>query len=111
MRRFACVALTALSAAFCGGAHSAAGDAAEAYPSRPIRIIVGLLAPAETSKAIVDKLEAETARALKLPDVSERISSLGAQPVGGTSREFAAFIASEIGKWEKVIRDAGVKLE
>ena len=71
----------------------------------------GLLAPAKTPKAIVDKLEAETARALKLPDVSDRISALGAQPVGGTSREFAAFIASEIRKWEKVIRDAGVKLE
>jgi tripartite-type tricarboxylate transporter receptor subunit TctC len=43
--------------------------------------------------------------------VSERISALGAQPVGGTSREFAAFIAPEIRKWEKVIRSAGVKLE
>jgi tripartite-type tricarboxylate transporter receptor subunit TctC len=71
----------------------------------------GLLAPAKTPKAIVDRLEAESARALKLPDVSERISALGAQPVGGTSAEFAAFIASEIRKWEKVIRDAGVKLE
>jgi tripartite-type tricarboxylate transporter receptor subunit TctC len=71
----------------------------------------GLLAPARTPKGIVDKLEAETARALKSPDVSERISALGAQPVGGTSAEFAAFIAAEISKWQKVIRDAGVKLE
>jgi tripartite-type tricarboxylate transporter receptor subunit TctC len=71
----------------------------------------GLLAPAKTPKAIVDKLQAETTRALKLPEVSERISTLGAQPVGGTSQEYAAFIASEIRKWEKVIRDAGVKLE
>jgi tripartite-type tricarboxylate transporter receptor subunit TctC len=39
------------------------------------------------------------------------LSTLGAQPVGGTSQEYAAFIASEIRKWEKVIRDAGVKLE
>jgi tripartite-type tricarboxylate transporter receptor subunit TctC len=71
----------------------------------------GLLAPAKTPKPIVDRLEAETARAVRLPEVSERISALGAQPVGGTSAEFAAFIASEIRKWEKVIRDAGVKLE
>jgi tripartite-type tricarboxylate transporter receptor subunit TctC len=71
----------------------------------------GLLAPAKTPKAIVDKLQAETTRALKLPEVSERLSTLGAQPVGGTSQEYAAFIASEIRKWEKVIRDAGVKLE
>lgn len=71
----------------------------------------GLFAPARTPKGIVDKLEAEAARAVKAPDVSERIAALGAQPVGGTSRDFAAFIASEITKWEKVIREAGVKLE
>ena len=71
----------------------------------------GLLAPAKTPRPVVAKLEAETARALKLPDVSERINGLGAQPVGGTSAQFAAFIASEIRKWEKVIHDAGVKLD
>ena len=71
----------------------------------------GLLAPSKTPKGIVDKLEAEAVRAVKSPDVNDRISALGAQPVGGTSREFAAFIASEIRKWQKVIRDAGVKLE
>jgi len=71
----------------------------------------GLLAPAKTPKAIVDKLAAETQRILKLPDVSERIVALGAQPVGGTPQEYAAFIRSEIAKWQKVIRDAGVKAE
>ena len=62
-------------------------------------------------KPIVEKLAAETRRILKLPDVSERISGLGAQPVGGTPQEYAAFIQSEINKWRKVIHDAGVKLE
>ena len=71
----------------------------------------GLLAPAKTPKAIVDKLAGETQRILKLPDVNERIVALGAQPVGGTPQEYAAFIRSEITKWQKVIRDAGVKAE
>ena len=43
--------------------------------------------------------------------VRERITGLGAQPVGGTPQEFRAFIRSEIAKWQKVIRDAGVKVE
>jgi tripartite-type tricarboxylate transporter receptor subunit TctC len=71
----------------------------------------GLLAPAKTPKAIVGKLSAETARIVKLPDVNKRISELGAEPVGGTPQEYAAFIQSEIAKWRKVIKDAGVKLE
>ena len=71
----------------------------------------GLLAPAQTPKVVVDKLAAETARILKLPEVRERISGLGAQPVGGTPHEYAKFIQAETTKWEKVIRTAGVKLE
>ena len=71
----------------------------------------GLLAPAKTPRPVVERLAAETARILKLPDVNERISGLGAQPVGGTPREYAAFIQTEIAKWQKVIRNAGVKVE
>ena len=71
----------------------------------------GLAAPRGTPKAIVDTLSAETARILRLPDVNERLSGLGAQPVGGTPEEFAAFIQSETVKWRKVIQDAGVTLE
>ena len=56
-------------------------------------------------------MKTETQRILKLPDVRERIVALGAQPVGGTPDEYRAFIRSEIAKWQKVIRDAGVKLE
>jgi tripartite-type tricarboxylate transporter receptor subunit TctC len=71
----------------------------------------GLVAPAATPKPIVQALWAETARILKLPDVSRRISELGAEPVGSTPQEYAAFIQSEIVKWRGVIKDAGVRLE
>ena len=70
-----------------------------------------LFAPAKTSRAVVQRLAAETQRILKLPDVSERLGSLGASPVGSTPQELAAFNASEITKWRKVINDANVKLE
>jgi tripartite-type tricarboxylate transporter receptor subunit TctC len=71
----------------------------------------GLLAPAGTPKPIVDKLTAETQRILKLPDVHERISSLGAEIVGSSSAEFGALIKSEIAKWAKVIKEAHVELQ
>ena len=71
----------------------------------------GLLAPVGTQKAIVDKLAIETSRILKLPDVSRRISELGADPVGGTPQQFTALIKSEITKWAKVIKDANVELQ
>ncbi len=71
----------------------------------------GLVAPTNTPKAVVDKLATETQRILKLPDVNERLSSLGAEPVGDRPEQFAAFIKSEIAKWAKVIKDANVELQ
>ena len=71
----------------------------------------GLLAPAGTPRAVVELLAAETARILQLPDVSRRISELGAEPVGGTPQQFTELIKSEIAKWAKVIKDANVELQ
>ena len=71
----------------------------------------GLLAPAGTPKPVIDKLATETQRILKLPDVNERLSGLGAEPVGDRPEQFAAHIKSEITKWAKVIKDANVELQ
>ncbi len=71
----------------------------------------GLVAPAGTPKPIVEKLATETQRILKLPDVNERLSALGAEPVGDSPTQFAAHITSEIAKWAKVIKDANVELQ
>ena len=71
----------------------------------------GLLAPANTPRDIVNKLSAETARILKMPDVNSRLSDLGAEPVGSTPAEFDAHIKAEIVKWAKVIKDANVELQ
>ncbi len=71
----------------------------------------GLLAPANTPRDIVNKLSAETARILKMPDVNSRLSDLGAEPVGSTPAKFDAHIKAEIVKWAKVIKDANVELQ
>ncbi len=71
----------------------------------------GLLATAGTPKVIVDKLSAETARIVRLPDVNKRISELGGEPVGNSPAQFAALIQAEITKWAKVIKDAKVELQ
>ena len=71
----------------------------------------GILAPAGTPEPILKKLNAEINRILKLPDVVERLSADGSVPQGGTSEEFAAFIASEEKRWGQVVRAANIKAE
>jgi tripartite-type tricarboxylate transporter receptor subunit TctC len=69
----------------------------------------GVSAPARTPKEIVERINADVARILRSPDVSEKIRNEGAEPAVMTPEQFAAFIRSEIAKWSKVIRIAGVK--
>ncbi len=71
----------------------------------------GLLAPANTPREVIAKLNAESVRILKLPDVRERMISAGSEPMGNTPREFAAFIDAEIIKWAKVIKESGAKAD
>ncbi len=70
----------------------------------------GLLAPAGTPKEIVDKIYAETARTLAMPEVRKKFDELGLEPIGNTPAEFAAVIKKETPEWAKVIKDAGIKL-
>ena len=84
---------------------------AESLPGFLTGSFQGLLAPAGTPKAVIDKLANETQRILKLPDVAERIAALGAEAVGDRPEQFTAHIKSEIAKWAKVIKDANVELQ
>lgn len=68
----------------------------------------GVLAPAGTPPAIVSALHDELAKVLALPDVRDRLGKLGADVVASTPDEFARYLASEISKWSKVIKAAGV---
>ncbi len=71
----------------------------------------GVLAPAGTPHEIVTRLHAEIVRALRLPDLRERLAADGAEAVGSTPEEFAAFIQSEIEKWTAVAKSAGIRPE
>lgn len=68
----------------------------------------GLFAPAGTPRAIVAKLSREVARILKLPEIHDRLSGQGAEPVGSSPDEFSAVIRSDIAKWGKVVKAARV---
>jgi tripartite-type tricarboxylate transporter receptor subunit TctC len=70
----------------------------------------GLMAPAGTAPAIIDKLYRKTASTLAAPDVREKLSQLGLDVVGNSPVEFAAVIAREIPQWAKVIKAAGIRL-
>ena len=71
----------------------------------------GLVAPAATPKDALVKINAAAVRALRAPEVVERLSSQGAEPVGNSAEEWGAFIRSEIGKWAKVVRAANMKAD
>jgi tripartite-type tricarboxylate transporter receptor subunit TctC len=68
----------------------------------------GLLAPAGTPQDIVQKMQRDVARGLAQPDVRERLAGLGADPVGSTPEEFTAWIKSELEKWTRVVKGAGL---
>lgn len=84
---------------------------AETVPGYEITQWWGLSASAKTPAAIVNRLHADAARTVNLPEVRERLSREGAQPVGGTPREFDAFIASERKRLGDVIRKADIPPE
>jgi tripartite-type tricarboxylate transporter receptor subunit TctC len=71
----------------------------------------GVSAPAKTPRAIVERLNTEFVNAIKSPDLRERLAKVGADPVGNTTEQYTAFVQSEITKWDKVIRAAGIKGE
>ena len=72
---------------------------------------VGILAPAKTPKAIVDRLQRELAAVLKDPEVANRYATLGIEPVGNTPEQFGQQIRADLARWEKVVKQAGIKVE
>lgn len=71
----------------------------------------GLLAPAGTPKDVVAKLNAEANKALAAADTREKLAAAGVEPAGGTPAQFAAFIQSEMARWAKVAKAAGLEPE
>jgi tripartite-type tricarboxylate transporter receptor subunit TctC len=80
-------------------------------PGYEVTNFFGMSAPAKTPRAILERLHSETVRALKSPDVRDKLVGLGADPVGNTMEQYAAFMQNEIAKWAKVIKAAGIKAD
>ncbi|SDD78993.1 Tripartite-type tricarboxylate transporter, receptor component TctC [Cupriavidus sp. YR651] len=71
----------------------------------------GLLAPAGTPHDIINRIQQEVAKSLATPAMRERLVAQGADPVGNTPEQFAAFIRAEHTKWAKVVKDSGAKVD
>lgn len=71
----------------------------------------GLFAPAKTSPAVVDKLSSDIARVIAVNDLRERFTALGIETVGSSPAEFSRFFVSELNKWPKVVKAAGIEAQ
>lgn len=86
--------------------------AAEAgIPGHEGDTLTGIVVPAATPKDVVERLNAEIKKLVALPDVKEKLETLGFVPVADTPAEFGARIKLETAKWAKVINDAKIKIE
>jgi tripartite-type tricarboxylate transporter receptor subunit TctC len=81
------------------------------YPGFEVTSWFGLLAPAGTPAAIVSRVNAESVKALALPDVSGALKKMGFDAVGGTPDQFAAHIKSEVERFTKLVKATGITVE
>jgi len=81
------------------------------YPGFEAATWSGLIAPAGTPKAVIDRLNAEANKALGTDAMKQKLMEDGSTPLGGTPEQFAAFIRTEHAKWGAAVRDAGIKLD
>ena len=84
---------------------------AAGLPGYEVSVWYGVLAPAGTPPAVVNRLHAELVKIVQSPDVATRFAALGAEPLHNTPEQFAAFLKSDLVKWTKVVRDSGAKID
>lgn len=84
---------------------------AEVLPGYEATSWVGLMVPAHTPPAVINRLAADAGVALAQPALLSRVRELGAEPGGGTPDSFAGFLSADVAKWRRVVREAGVKPE
>jgi tripartite-type tricarboxylate transporter receptor subunit TctC len=80
-------------------------------PGYEVKSWQGILAPAKTPQAVIDKLSREIANILRTPEVRDNLLNMGADPFIGTAQEFSALIKADLVKYAKLIRDAKIKIE
>ena len=71
----------------------------------------GVFATAGTPDAVIARLQSEISKIVKIPEIRDRFLALGAEPVGSTPEQFAAFYRAEVLKWAKVVKDSGAQID
>jgi len=85
--------------------------AEQGYPGYEATLWWGLAAPAGAPQPVIEKLHAEIARIVRMPDVQERFAAVGVDLIGNTPRQFAEFLDTEIARMRKLAAGAGLKPE
>ena len=84
---------------------------AETVPGYEAHTWFGVLVPAGTPQPIVERLSRESMKILQSDEIRRRFAEVGAEPVGGTPQQFAAFMAAETIKWAKVVKASGARVD
>jgi tripartite-type tricarboxylate transporter receptor subunit TctC len=79
-------------------------------PDQESDTLTGVVAHVGTPKELIDRWHKEIVRIVALPDIKERLTKLGFDPIANTPAEFAARIKSEAIKWDKVAKDANIRM-
>ncbi len=80
------------------------------FPGYQTSLWYALLVPARTSPAVIQRLNAETARIVRLPAVTEQLLAQGAEPIGGSPAALDAFLRADIERWKKLIQQANISV-
>lgn len=84
---------------------------AETVPGFSAMSIMGIIAPSAVPRDLLHRISADLVRAVKSPELNDRMTNLGMEPVGSTPEEYDALIRTEIDKWAAVVKSAGIKLD
>jgi len=80
-------------------------------PNYDVASWFGVMLPSKTPPAVMEKINREVQRILKLPDTKERLATMGADPMFMSAQEANRFFHSEIAKWAKVVKASGAKAD
>ena len=83
----------------------------ETLPGYEVVNWFGIVVPAATPRDIVNRLHSEVVKVLRIPDIRERLSAQGSDPVGSSTEEFGAFMKVETAKWARVIKEANIRAD
>ena len=84
---------------------------AETLPGFSVNALLGFVAPHGTPKAIVQKIQADTEKVLRTPEIRKRIEEQGMEVVASRPEQFEAFVQAEMKRWARVIHEAGIQAE